>query len=144
MIEIAQAAYLRGVEVVVENLYKPWELLCSPEEARDFLEGLDGLAGFTLDIGHAQLAGWSPVVFLRTLGRRVQHLHLHWNDGAFDTHEFPDPSIPAVEEVLREVVRCCPQFTLLIEITPGSEEEVEGFRQWAVQVRALLGGSSML
>jgi len=143
VIEIARAAHPRGVEVVVENLYKPWELLCSPEEARGFLEGLDGLVGFTLDTGHAELAGWSPVAFLRTLSRRVWHLHLHWNDGAFDTHEFPDPSIPEVEEVLRGVAGCCPQPTLLIEITPGSEEEVERFRQWAARVRALLGGHTV-
>lgn len=140
VIEIARAAHPQGVEVVVENLYKPWELLCSPEEARGFLEKLDRLVGFTLDTGHARLAGWPPVTFLRTLGRMVRHLHLHWNDGAFDTHEFPDPSIPAVEEVLRGVARYCPHSTLLIEITPSSEEEVEAFRQWATQIHAMLGG----
>jgi len=136
--EIAQAARPQGVEVVVENLYKPWELLCSPEEVATFLSRLEGSVGFTLDTGHAALAGWPPVAFLHALNGRVRHLHLHWNDGAFDTHEFPEPSIPGVAEVLRTVKERCPQATVLIEIAPGSEDELERFRSWPAQVRELL------
>ncbi len=136
--EIAQAARPQGVEVVVENLYKPWELLCSPEEVAIFLGRLEGPVGFTLDIGHAALAGRPPVAFLRALDGWVRHLHLHWNDGAFDTHEFPELSIPGVAEVLQAVKERCPHATLLIEITPGSEDELERFRSWPAQVRKLL------
>ncbi|WP_448592966.1 sugar phosphate isomerase/epimerase family protein [Thermoflexus hugenholtzii] len=136
--EIAQAARPQGVEVVVENLYKPWELLCSPEEVATFLSRLEGSVGFTLDIGHAALAGRPPVAFLRALDGWVRHLHLHWNDGAFDTHEFPDLSIPDVAEVLQAVKERCPHATLLIEITPCSEDELERFRSWPAQVREML------
>ena len=136
--EIAQAARPQGVEVVVENLYKPWELLCSPEEVAVFLGRLEEPVGFTLDIGHAALAGRPPVAFLRALDGWVRHLHLHWNDGAFDTHEFPELSIPGVAEVLQAVKERCPHATLLIEITPGSEDELERFRSWPAQVRKLL------
>jgi len=136
--EIAQAARPQGVEVVVENLYKPWDLLLSPEEVVTFLNGLGEPVGFTLDTGHAFLAGWPPVTFLHLLDGRVQILHLHWNDGAFDTHEFPDLSIPDVAEVLRTAQQRCPHAIFLIEIAPSTEEELERFRSWPAQVRKLL------
>jgi Sugar phosphate isomerases/epimerases len=63
--EIAQAAQRQGIEIVVENLYKPWDLLCTPQEVREFLAGADRWVGFTLDTGHARVAGWSPTAFLQ-------------------------------------------------------------------------------
>jgi len=136
--EIAQAARRRGIDVVVENLYKPWDLLCTPQEVREFLAGMNGLVGFTLDTGHARVAGWSPITFLRELNGRIHHLHLHWNDGVFDTHDFPDASIPDVAEFLRAAMECCPSATFLVEITPDSAEKVERFLGWPAQVRSVL------
>jgi sugar phosphate isomerase/epimerase len=136
--EIAQVAHSQGIEVTVENLYKPWDLLLSPEEVANFLDRLGGSVSFTLDTGHARVAGWPPVSFLHLLNGRVQVLHLHWNDGAFDTHDFPALTIPDVAEVLRTANQRCPQATFLIEIAPSSEEEFERFRSWPAQVRELL------
>ena len=136
--EIARAAQRQGIEVVVENLYKPWDLLCTPQEVREFLAGADGSVGFTLDTGHARVAGWSPTAFLRELNGRIRHLHLHWNDGVFDTHDFPDTSIPDLAEFLQTVAGCCPSATLLVEITPDSAEKVERFLRWPAQVHAVM------
>ncbi len=138
--EIGEMARIVGVEVVVENLYKPWELLRTPEEVQMFFESMDPSIGFTLDTGHALLAGWPPVTFLHALNSRVRHLHLHWNDGAFDVHGFPDLSEPSVQELLRSIGRISPQATLVIEIVPGSPKgTIERFLEWPARAREFLG-----
>ncbi len=79
-------ASLRNVRISVENLYRPWELLRTPTEVKDFLlPQLDGI-GFTLDVGHANVAGCDPVDFINALEKRIDYSHWHWNDGAYDLH----------------------------------------------------------
>ncbi len=137
--EIGEAARAMGIEVVVENLYKPWELLCTPEEAHAFLERLEPSIGFTLDVGHARIAGCSPIAFIETLNGRIRHMHLHWNDGHFDTHDFPDLSNPDLQEIIRASMRLSPQALLVIEILPGSSNgRLEQFCEWPAQVSAVL------
>ena len=137
--EIGEKARTVGVEVVVENLYKPWELLRTPEEVRGFFESLDPSVGFTLDTGHALLAGWPPVTFLHALNSRVRHFHLHWNDGAFDVHDFPDLSEASMQELLRSIGRITPWATLVIEIVPGSPKgAIERFLEWPARAKELL------
>lgn len=140
MMEIGEEAQRLSIEVMVENLYKPWELLRTPDEVREFLEQLESSIGFTLDTGHALLAGWAPEVFLQALNGRVRHLHLHWNDGAFDIHSFPDLSEPAIRRVIRAVAQRSSEAVLVIEIIPGSEDgPISRFLEWPTQVQRLLG-----
>ncbi|MCS6964042.1 MAG: sugar phosphate isomerase/epimerase [Thermoflexus sp.] len=137
--EIGEAAREMDIEVVVENLYKPWELLRTPEETRDFFERLEPRIGFTLDVGHARIAGCSPIAFMEALNRRVRHIHLHWNDGLFDTHDFPDLSEPDLRELVRASAQFSPQVLLVIEILPGSSNgRIEPFCEWPAQAYAVL------
>ncbi|MFN3928150.1 MAG: sugar phosphate isomerase/epimerase family protein [Thermoflexus sp.] len=139
--EISEVARELRIEIAVENLYKPWELLRTPDEVREFFEQLELSIGFTLDIGHALLAGWPPEAFLQALNDRVRHVHLHWNDGAFDIHSFPDLSEPAIQGVMRAIAQWSPETVLVIEITPGSWNGAIGqFLEWPVQAKKLLGG----
>ena len=132
--EIGEMALAAGVEVLVENLYKPWDLLLTPEEVRGFFEYLDQPAGFTLDTGHALVAGCSPMAFLHLLNSRIHHLHLHWNDGAFDVHNFPDPSEPPVRDFLKSIGRLNSSVVLVIEVVPGSPKgAIERFLEWPAQ-----------
>ncbi len=137
--EIEEMAIATGIEVLVENLYKPWDLLLTPEEVRAFLETFNQPPGFTLDTGHALVAGCSPVAFLRPLNGRIRHLHLHWNDGAFDVHNFPDLSEPPLREFLEAIGQINSPPVVVIEVVPGSPKgTIEQFLEWPAQFRELL------
>lgn len=43
-------------------------------------------SGFTLDVGHAAIAGLDPVGTAAVLGPRLRNVHLHDNDGSTDWH----------------------------------------------------------
>lgn len=138
--EISEAARKAGIEVLVENLYKPWDMLLSPDEVKVFLEQLDPSVNFTLDTGHALLAGWSPEAFLRALNGRIRHIHLHWNDGLFDVHDFPDLSNPLLGAFVQKIGRQLPGIPLVVEILPGSSNgAMEQFLEWPLRVCTLLG-----
>lgn len=88
-----------GVKICLENLPVPGgrvtESVCSePRMAAAYIDTLNDLAGeerfaFCFDLGHAALLGKNVRRFLNTMGRRVQTLHLHENDGRQDLHLQP-------------------------------------------------------
>ena len=92
----ATAARRAGVRFCVENCYshagetlgdrfEDFELLFSAVEA--------DAAGFTLDTGHALIAG-GPPNWLERFAGRLAHVHLHSNDAATDLHlPFPEGSL---------------------------------------------------
>ncbi len=138
---VARQAREAGLKPLVENLYRPWELLRSPEEARAFLSDLPEYLGFTLDTGHALLAGHAPDEFLRALEGRVCHLHVHTNDRYYDVHAFPNLEDAAIEGVVRALPQHTPEAVLLIEIIPGSDHgPLESFRAWPQAVRQAMNG----
>lgn len=59
-----------------------------PEEVLDILNRHPGF-GMTFDIGHAHHSGIPPESFIELLGRRIEALHLHDNNGAYDEHLAP-------------------------------------------------------
>lgn len=74
-----------GVVVALENHCHGWG---------DRWEHLSSVAailnspavGFTLDTGHAVVAGQDPVAMARSMGHRLALTHLHDNDGSGDQH----------------------------------------------------------
>ena len=60
----------------------------TPDMLRDILVGLDDpRAGICLDIGHAFVAGKSPLEYwIDALAPFLRHAHLHDNNGDFDWH----------------------------------------------------------
>lgn len=132
---VAVQARDAGLLPLVENLYRPWELIRTPEEARAFLNALPSGLGFTLDTGHALLAGYTPGTFLRVLGKRVRHLHVHVNDRCYDYHAFPHLNDEAIREMVSLLSTCAPDAVLLVEITPGTHHgALEDFRAWPQHV----------
>ena len=74
-----------GITVALENHCHGWgdrwehlssvaDLIASPA------------VGFTLDTGHAVVAGQDPVALARAMGSRLAITHLHDNDGSADQH----------------------------------------------------------
>lgn len=83
----------------LENAYcvdwgtkKAYACACSDvAEANRYIDALNALAGerrfaFCLDTGHLLLLGTDPYNALRTLGDRMEILHVHDNDGYLDDH----------------------------------------------------------
>lgn len=73
-----------GVLTCLENMIDIDELLCrTPGELFGITEEIDGI-GVTLDLGHANTCGL-VAEFLQELGK-VDHLHIHDNNGRRDEH----------------------------------------------------------
>ena len=88
------------VKICFENLYEGIgqrivEGVCAdPNEAMYYVDTMNELAGeelfgFCLDTGHLQLARRDPYDFITKMGKRIQCLHLHENDGWEDMHQLP-------------------------------------------------------
>ncbi|HET7770004.1 MAG TPA: sugar phosphate isomerase/epimerase, partial [Chloroflexota bacterium] len=83
--EAVRVAREEGVVVALENHCHGWGDRWEQLEAVARL--LDSPAvGFTLDSGHAVVAGQDPVELARRMGSRLALTHLHDNDGSGDLH----------------------------------------------------------
>ena len=107
-----------NVKIAVENMFW-WEkevkgeagfAICgTPESFKEVLDGLDSEYFVAcLDIGHAELRGLktSAVEMIKTLGSRIQALHIHDNDKIRDMHQIPFSGkidFPAVFKALKDV-----------------------------------------
>ncbi|NVO66401.1 sugar phosphate isomerase/epimerase family protein [Methanofollis tationis] len=76
--ELSGMAQERSIRYYVENMAWEYFLLRTPDEL-PLPEG----PGFALDVGHAHIMGCLPL-FLK---ERIDHFHLHDNDGRSDTHQ---------------------------------------------------------
>lgn len=115
--ELGQYAAGRDILLTFENMYNPWDLLCRPAEMAAWLDRhpLPQLA-VNLDTGHARVAGFRPEEFVRNLGGRIGHTHIHWNDGKYDVHLPLTPAAAAELACLRELIRLRPEICLLVEL----------------------------
>ena len=76
-----------GVILAVENKQRGSnrDLILTPEEHLELLERFPGL-GACLDFGHLHTLGLDPAGFVRALGEKLVHVHLHDNRGEADEH----------------------------------------------------------
>ena len=87
------------VAVCIENLYTPGnpvvEGICGDaNEVVRLIDTLNEMAGKTcfglcLDTGHLNLLHKNVTNYIRTVGKRLQALHMHDNDGVTDQHFLP-------------------------------------------------------
>lgn len=77
-----------GPVLALENV--AWGYRNPFESVSDYLAIADALrdprVGFTLDLGHAYLAGLDAAAFIREAGPRLVNVHVHDNDGSEDWH----------------------------------------------------------
>ncbi|NOQ33615.1 MAG: TIM barrel protein [Methanosarcinales archaeon] len=76
-----------------------------PEEVLDILNRHPGF-GMTFDIGHAHHSGIPPGRFIECMGRRIEALHLHDNNGTHDEHLAPGRGSVDFEGVLCKLDGC--------------------------------------
>ena len=109
---LGAAAAAAGGRLMLENVYES-----DPRDIGELLDRLDpDHIGFCLDIGHAHVFGAVPLpVWLDTLTSRLDHLHLHDNDGRRDDH-LPlgrgQINLTPVVEYLNKRRNDCPVLTL--------------------------------
>jgi sugar phosphate isomerase/epimerase len=84
---LATVAENLGVPVAVENM--PINLSATLVEVKDFeifFKKLSSIpVGLALDVGHANTVKQLPH-FIKQLGKKITHIHLHSNNGHSDTH----------------------------------------------------------
>ncbi len=86
-----------NIKLGVENMFN-WDpdkkCICptvcsSAEEMCDYMDMCGEQFVACLDIGHAQLSGSGAPDMIRKLGKRLELLHIHDNDAAYDCHVAP-------------------------------------------------------
>lgn len=117
-----------GIEIVLEN---------NAEESPDPLVRLvDAVAspflGLCLDIGHQHLfSDLDAPEWVRRMGRRLWHIHLHDNDGARDRHWPIGRGTIDFEPFYAAVRAQVPQATLSLEVEDEMEVKMAGLRALA-------------
>lgn len=108
-----------GTRLMLENVFED-----GPDDIRELLARLDGLAGWCFDIGHqaafskTDMAGW-----MNGLGRFLGQMHLHDNRGEGDDHLAPGKGsidFPALFDRLKDRKDDPPVVT----IEPHNEPDV--------------------
>lgn len=103
-----------GVEIVLENVLEE-----EPGMLLDIVRGVDdSRLRLCLDVGHVNAYSKIPVrEWVETWAPWLSHLHIHNNDGSWDTHSpLFDGTIP-MEALLRRLDTLCPEATAALELT---------------------------
>ena len=98
--QLIPAAKQYGVTVCLENMFmayknKIYAASCQdPGEVNRYIDTLNEIAGqkcfaFCYDSGHSNLIGRDVYTVIRSLGHRIECLHIHDNDGWEDQHLAP-------------------------------------------------------
>ncbi|MHB0897353.1 MAG: sugar phosphate isomerase/epimerase family protein [Spirochaetales bacterium] len=111
-----------GTLVVFENTSEP-----DPVAAKAFAEASESLgAAICLDIGHAHtFSPTPPVEWVRSLGTRITHYHIHDNDGSDDWHRAPGEGNIDFSALMPEIARLTPNASLSMEVETGAAETLK-------------------
>lgn len=87
-VEIGAYAAQAGIQVGIENMLPGESCLSGYDDLTEIYRVLDRLPemGVTLDVGHLQILGLSHAQIIHDLGKRLNHLHVHDNQGEWDQH----------------------------------------------------------
>lgn len=108
-----------GTLLVLENTSEP-----NPILAAAFADAAAGLgAAICLDVGHAHtFSPTPPLDWVRGLGARIAHYHIHDNDGVDDWHRAPGEGTIDFGALLPEIARLSPEASLSMEVETGPTE----------------------
>jgi len=95
----------KKVKIVLENM-PPGGSICQPKDIKYIIDRVPGL-GFHLDVGHAFMTGGNKCIreFIRKLGKRLEHVHVHDNHGLADEHLPLGNGLIDYKMVVRELKR---------------------------------------
>lgn len=99
-------------QIMIENVLDP-----DPQPLFDMVSAIgDDRAGVCLDVGHANVVskisidGW-----LKTLAPKLTHLHVHDNDGGWDTHSIPGDGNLGFPGLFDRILAAAPSATITCE-----------------------------
>lgn len=152
------AAKKYGVKICLENLFSRYSRECvegacsDAREAVQYIDTLNKEAGeevfcFCLDTGHANLLGKNLYQYVKTLGARLQHLHINENEKRNDNHMIPYTQLdienkkPGInwDEFLRGLKEVGYQGDLCFETHKGFRMLPEEVRQDGVRLISSIG-----
>ncbi len=105
-----------GVEIVLENVLEPEpELLLAVVQ-----EVADPCLRLCLDIGHVNAYSRVPVFdWIEKWSPFLSHLHIHNNDGTWDTHSPLQQGTLSIREICAAAEAVCPDATYTLELPDG-------------------------
>lgn len=121
-----------GIRLLVENVGFGHASLYTQEEYCRLLDGIDPIAGYLIDTGHAHINHWDIPGLIRQVAPRLYGMHIHDNAQRRDSHlHIGQGTIPwaQVFEAMRTVRQDC---DFILEYSPDATLEQ------LIQARALL------
>ncbi len=99
-------------EIMIENVLDP-----DPQPLLDLVSAInDPRANLCLDVGHANVASEIPMEeWIRILAPKLTHLHIHDNDGSWDTHSIPGDGTIGYPALFDRILSAAPQATMTLE-----------------------------
>ncbi|GEB34482.1 MULTISPECIES: sugar phosphate isomerase/epimerase family protein [Brevibacillus] len=110
-----------GVKLAVENVGYKGASIFSEAEFAAFLDGMDSVAGYLLDTGHAYLNDWDIPALIRSISHRLLAVHLHDNYATGDDHLPIGEGGISWEPVFATLAQTAPDCQLILEYAPGTE-----------------------
>lgn len=98
--------------IMIENVMDP-----DPQPIFDMVCAIgDERAGICLDVGHANAVSKLPIQqWLRVLSPKLTHLHVHDNDGSWDTHSIPGDGNLGFPGLFDDLFAAAPDATITCE-----------------------------
>lgn len=117
-----------NVKLAIENVGYNGSSIFTQNEFISFLENMDEIAGYLIDIGHAHLNEWDIPQVLKDLKNRILALHIHDNDGTSDDHLPIGEGTIQWKEIFEAINELSTDCQLILEYAPGTslEKLVEG------------------
>lgn len=117
-----------GTGIVLENDTDP-----SPDLAVQLVKAVDHPnLGLCLDTGHQHLfSGLGAPEWVRRMGKRLVHIHLHDNDRSGDRHWPVGRGTINFEPFYDAVLKQVPEATISLEVEDKMEVKMDGLRQLA-------------
>lgn len=102
-----------GMQVCLENVLEE-----APQLLLEILERAENPAlRICLDVGHVNAYSKVPLMqWLEACGEKIGHFHIHNNFGDADTHNPLDAGSIAMEMLLKQALKSCPQAGFTLEI----------------------------
>jgi len=119
-----------GIQIVLEN-----ETERSPHLMLRLVDEVNNpFLGLCMDIGHQHMfSALDASEWVRTMGRRLWHIHLHDNDGSVDRHWSLGRGTIDFEPFFAAITQHVPQVTISLEAQDGMEPKMADLRTLAAR-----------
>lgn len=99
-------------QIMIENVLDP-----DPQPLIDMVAAIDDVrAGICLDVGHANVVSKLSIdSWLQILAPKLTHLHVHDNDGSWDTHSIPGDGNLGFPGLFDRILSAAPSATITCE-----------------------------